>query len=294
MPTTETWTIQKLLDWSTDYLTKLGILWPHLEAEILIAHVLKLKRIDLYLKSEQAISTEQLATYKALLLRRKNQEPLAHLTQNQPFMGLDFKITPAVLIPRPETEKMVELILADIGNKPDKINILEIGTGSGCIAVSLAKFSASVSVKTIEIDPEAFAIAKENISKHQVGDRVSVFLADAHKLDFNQIGATPGSFDFLISNPPYIPSAEVLKLEASVKDFEPHLALDGGTDGLDFLRLLAMQSQNWIKPNGKIWIEIGFDQKDAAESIFRQNGIKNILTLGDQNGIPRFLTGQVK
>ncbi len=285
----DAWNIQRLLDWSTNYLKKIGIQWPHLEAEILIAHILKLKRIELYLKPGQTVTHEELSTYKALLLRRKNQEPLAHLTGNFPFMGLDFKVTPAVLIPRPETEKMVELILAELQSKqsaePQRtFCALEIGTGSGCIAVSLAKFVPGLQITTVEIDQAAHEIAKENSHRHQTHNQVNLVLGDARRFP------AENRFDYLVSNPPYIPTDEIAKLDQSVKNFEPHHALDGGIDGLEFIRLIAQHSTSWLNPGGRIWVEIGHNQAETAELIFKAAGLEKIKTLLDQNDIPRFLT----
>jgi len=274
----EVWTIKKLLDWTTDYFKKYAIEWPHLEAEILLAHSLGLKRIDLYVKHEKVLTPEELAKFKGLIQRRSLHEPIAYITGNQPFMSLDFKVNPSVLIPRPETEKLVEVAI-DLIKSRDFI-IADIGTGCGCIAITLAKYLPEIKVIGIDSSPEAIAIAKENARKHKVENRCEFVVG-------NMLEPLKNKPDLILSNPPYIPTADIEKLDPDVKDFEPHQALDGGADGLDYIRKLIEESP---KHADNLILEFGINQAEAVKEL-AQGKFSEIKILEDTSGKERLFLG---
>ncbi|MFA5839195.1 MAG: peptide chain release factor N(5)-glutamine methyltransferase [Candidatus Margulisiibacteriota bacterium] len=287
----ETWTIKKLLDWTTTYFTKHQVEWPHLEAEILLAHALNFKRIDLYVQHEKVLSSEELARFKGFVERRLQHEPIAYITGFQPFMGLDFIVTRDTLIPRPETEKLVETAIDFFSTPnsplPTPYLIADIGTGSGAIAISLAKFLPQVKVFGIDISAAALEVAQQNANKHNVADRCQFI--QGNLLD-PLIHRDKVTIDLIISNPPYIPAKDIPTLMADVKDFEPHGALDGGEDGLDYIRQLIDLSANRLTANGLLLFEFGFGQANEIVK-YAQNKYAKIKIIKDNTGIERIFKG---
>jgi len=240
---------------------------PRLETEILLAYSLNLKRIQLYSQPERVLTKEELDRFKALVERRKKHEPIAYIVGYQPFMGLDFIVTPDVLIPRPETELLVETAIQFI--KENKIkSIADLGTGSGCIAVSIAKKVPTIKIVATDASEKALELAKQNAKKHNVEDRIEFHLTANFSLPF--------PVDLIISNPPYIPTAAIENLDPDVKDFEPRQALDGGKDGLDFIRKLIE-----LAPKHLIF-EFGINQGSAIRKLN-----PNITIIKDYSGIER-------
>lgn len=281
----ETWTISRLLDWTTDYFKKFNIEWPHLEAEILLAHALNLKRIELYVKHEKIVTKDELASFKQLIKRRSKREPIAYITGYQPFMSLDFNVNPSVLIPRPETEELVQIALKLVENKL----VADIGTGSGCIAISLAKYLPNVKVIGIDSSPEAIKIAQKNAEFHKVADRCQFIVGNMFE-PFNVVAklALPNKIDIIVSNPPYIPSAVIDTLETDVKDWEPRRALDGGEDGLDYIKQLIQNAPNHLKADGMLIMEFGIDQEESVKKLAEKN-FKAVEIKKDAADKPRIL-----
>lgn len=224
---------------------------------MLLAHVLGLSRATLLTHPERLLTNGQYADYIALISRRARGYPLPYLTGRAEFCGLEFEVTPEVLIPRPETELLVELALEF---RPE--SVVDVGTGSGCIAISLAVFLPNAIVYAIDISHAALAVAGRNAERHHVADRV-------HLLAGDMLSPRPGPVDLIVSNPPYIPSAECALLPPSVRDYEPRLALDGGPDGLAFIRRLLKEAPTVLRPGGGMLIEIGATQGEAASDLAR-------------------------
>jgi release factor glutamine methyltransferase len=263
------WTISSLLDWTTLYFTKHKIENPHLEAEILLAHALNIKRIDLYVQHERVLNEEELAAFKKLIIRRIKNEPIAHIIGYKPFISLDFIVSSDVLIPRPETEHVVEVVIDIIKAGQNKsIKILDIGTGSGAIAVSLAYYTKNSFVTATDVSPKALQLAKQNAAKHGVSDRIKL-------LQGNLFEPLNGSdvFDIIVSNPPYIPTGEIPSLQNEIKNFEPIKALDGGADGLDYYRKIMSKIDPFLKPEGYIVLEVGMAQAEEVSGIIRSKQI---------------------
>jgi len=283
------WTITALLDWTTQYFEKHGIESPHLEAEILLAHCLGLKRIDLYVQHDRTLKEDELAAYKALIKRRTDNEPSAYIIGKKPFMSLDLKVTKDVLIPRPETEKLVETALELIKSVgKEKVCVLDIGTGSGAISVSLAHYAKNAFLTATDISKEAIEIAKENAVKYGVSDRIE-FIHD-NLFDSKYEGH---KFDLVVSNPPYIPSGKVKTLQPEIVNFEPIHALDGGNDGLDFYRKIIGKSIVYINPEGYLVLEIGIGQSAAVFEMIKVSKLfEEPKVYEDHGGIERVIVGR--
>ncbi|MGD8242881.1 MAG: peptide chain release factor N(5)-glutamine methyltransferase [Desulfobacterales bacterium] len=264
------WTILSILEWTTGYFRKCHIETPRLDAEILLAHSLGLKRIDLYLRYDQPLGTDERAAYKRLVQRRAAREPVALIVGQREFWSLDLVVAPHVLTPRPETEHVVEAALAFLQSNavvPDPL-VLDLGTGSGCIAVALAHCFPAARVVASDISRPALATARGNIVRHHLTDRVALVAGSA----MDMFASTRSCFDLIVSNPPYIPSADIATLAPEVRDYEPRGALDGGVDGLDAYRRIIPAAATCLRPGGALILEIGWDQRQAINLLLEQSG----------------------
>ena len=277
----EPWTIKKILDWTTEHFKKHRIEDPHLEAEILLAHALKTERIKLYIDFEKEPDKNGLEVFKGYITRRMKKEPAAYITGHKYFMSLDLKVTPDVLIPRPETELLIENAIELSKAFNGKISALDIGTGSGAIAVSLAKFIDNIEIYATDSSKKALDIALENAKRHKVEGKIKFIEADLFPNDGLK-------FDIIISNPPYIRTADVRELQPEVKDFEPIAALDGGADGLEYYRRIIHAAGNYLKEDGFLMLEIGADRSEAVTVIINEMlKPKNVITKKDLSGLDR-------
>lgn len=281
----ESWTSLKLIQWTSEYFEKQGIPNPRVDAELLLAHVLKAKRIDLYTQFEQIVPEKKLAQFKELVKRRAAREPLQYIVGETEFWGLTIKVTPDVLIPRQETELLVEMAIKLVKKKPQ---ILDIGTGSGCIAIALAKHLGEASVIATDFSREALALATENVHTHQLEDRIKLVLADI--APWRTFVAAGQKFDLIISNPPYIATSEFPNLQPEVRDFEPHRALDGGNDGLDFYRRITQDAADFLKPDGTILLEVGDTQAASVLGLLQKAGLVGTIHK-DLAGMERIVRG---
>ena len=277
----EIWTIKRLLDWTTEYLKKNNIDEPHLEAEILLAHALNTERIRLYIDFEKVVDKNTLETFKGSIKRRAKGEPSAYITGNKQFMSLNFSITKDVLIPRPETEMLVENVIELSKKIEGKATILDIGTGSGAIAVSIAKYIDNSEVVATDFSGKALEVAASNAKKHGVENKIKFVNADLFPNEVQK-------FDIIVSNPPYIRTSDIKGLQKEIRDFEPLSALDGGTDGLTYYRKILEKSSEYLKENGAVILEISpelaKDIVSLAKSEFRS---KEIKVIKDLNGLDR-------
>ena len=254
MPEAESWTIGRLLTWTTDYLKRSGAESPRLDAELLLAHARGCKRIDLYTAFEEAAGEPLRTAFRELVKRRADGMPVAYLVGRREFYSLSFRVTPDVLIPRPETEFVVvetlDLIArAGITGRP--VDVADVGTGSGAIAVCLAKHAPAARVTAIDISPAALKIATQNVADHALAERITLVESDL-------LTALPpdARFDFIVSNPPYIGQSEMPKLAREVRDHEPHLALVGGEVGVEVIQRLIPQAAERLRPGGWLVLEI--------------------------------------
>lgn len=275
------WTTLKVLTWTTGYLAEKGVENARREAEWLLCEATGLDRVGLYLNFDKPMSEDELAAYRALVTRRGKREPLQHILGSQEFDGLSFLVTPAVLIPRHDTETLLEQALQ---HAPHPRSILDIGTGSGCIAIALARRLPEAQVTAVDLSVEALALAQRNAELH--GAAVE-FLQGSF---FEPVAGR--RFDLIVSNPPYITSADLLALQPEVRDHEPILALDGGPDGLTAYRAIVSQAATHLEPNGWLLLEVGAGQAADVAALLAQAGFGGIITATDPGGIERVVGGR--
>lgn len=275
------WTIGALLQWTQRYFAGKGIDSPRLDAEILLAHVLHKERIYLYAHYDEPMNGEELAAYRAMVKKRADRLSVAHILGTKAFMGLDFKVSEDVLIPRPETEMLVETVVAAAeGTAPA---IIDIGTGSGAIILSLLHYLPQATGTGVDISPKALAIAAENGRTLGLDGRVTWIESDL----FAKV--PQGTCDWLVSNPPYLTKGDMEQLQPEVRH-DPALALYGGDDGLEFYRRIAADSPAYVKAGGHCAVEIGAGQAEDVTAIFCRHGAyDHEQTVKDYGGIDRVL-----
>lgn len=259
------WTIIKLLEWTTSYFVSRAIESPRAAAEILLAHVLNLQRVDLYLRYDQPLMQTELERFKALIRRRVRREPVAYITGCREFWSMNLAVSGDVLIPRPETECLVEQALTELStdDTAECLHILELGTGSGAIILALASSLHRSVCFASDLSERSLQVARENARRHGLDGRIHFFCGDwTRPLRFRN---TP--FDAIVSNPPYIPTGRIKTLEPEIHLFEPLRALDGGDDGLASMRRLITQAHRFLRPGGRLLLEIGHDQQEAIRQI---------------------------
>jgi len=262
---------------------------PRLDAELLLAKVLEVARAELLREAARALTTDEAAAFEGLIRRRLAREPVAYLLGHRAFRTIDLEVTRDVLIPRPETETLVDVALEELralplaGPDPEgEPLVIDVGTGSGCIALALAAEDPFVRVVATDVDPGALAVARGNAARLGLARRVEFVLSDL----FHDVGERP--FDLVVSNPPYIPADEYVALEPNVRDYEPRLALYGGVDGLDFYRRLVPGAALLLRPGGMLAVEVGAGQADAVAGILEAAGAFGaVRTRDDLAGIPR-------
>ena len=256
-------TVLEVIQRSTEFLAKRDVESPRLQAELLLAHLLALPRMKLYLNFERALSPAETDSMRDLVKRRGTREPLQHIVGSVSFCGLELAVNRSVLIPRPETELLAESGWKFLASAGEAASALDLGTGSGCLAIALAAKCPAARVVATDISPEALAVAQANAARHGVAERIDFRAGDG----FAAVLAE-ARFDLIVSNPPYIATAEIATLEAEVRDHDPRLALDGGADGLDFYRRIAAEAGAFLKPGGKLMLEFGDGQAGALTSLF--------------------------
>lgn len=276
------WTTLKLLDWTKQYFATKGVENPRLDAEVLLCDVLHCSRINLYVNFEQPLEEAELAQYRSYVQRRGQLEPLAYILGHREFMAYDFKVTEATLIPRPETELLVEQIVK-LNQAKGAVRLLDIGCGSGAIILSLLKMLPQASGVASDISSEALAVTKENAATLGVTERVELVQSDV-------FAAVPlvEPFDVIVSNPPYIPTADIATLAADVQK-EPHGALDGGRLGLDIYTQILAGIKPYLQEEGMLALEIGINQAEAVVQLCREADLTVVKVRQDYAGIARMV-----
>lgn len=280
--TPDTWTIRRVLTWTTQHFDKKSVDSPRLTAEVLLAHVLGCDRVRLYVDLDRPLSKAELSTFRALIERRLQGEPTAYLTGKREFYGHTFKVDARVLVPRPETELLVEAILRHVP-KDAPARILDLCTGSGCIAVTFAAERAQASVWATDLSKDACEVARENAETLGVGARVTILEGDLYAPLPPEV-----KFDAIASNPPYIPSAEIPGLMAEVRK-EPLMALDGGADGLDLIRRIVAGARERLKPGGPLAMEITEHQGQPVSALLAAAGFEDVRVEKDLARLDRLV-----
>ncbi|APG27828.1 protein-(glutamine-N5) methyltransferase, release factor-specific [Syntrophotalea acetylenivorans] len=278
----EPWTVLKVLQWTAGYLQEQGIEGARLDAELLLTEVLQLDRVGLYVNYDRPLEATELAAYRQLVGRRARREPVAYILGRSEFWSLPLVVRPEVLIPRPDTEVLVEEALQRADSES---RILDVGTGSGAIAIALAHELPGAQLVAIDLSDAALAVAKENARSNNVAERISFQQGDLQSLP-------TGPFELIVANPPYIPQGDLASLQPDVRDYEPHLALAGGSDGLDCYRILSAQSRQCLTAGGWMLLEVGVGQAQAVQQLLTQAGLVEVFCRNDYAGVARVVGGR--
>lgn len=275
-----TWTTLSVLDWTTQRFTEAGIASARLEAQLLLSHVLQCSRTQLYMNFDKPLAEAELAGYRGLIKRRLGGEPVAYLIGEHEFWGLPLFVDPHVLVPRPDTETVVEVAVKTRADKTAPCRVLDLCTGSGAIALALAKELPAAHVIATDVSSEAVSIATKNVERNGMTDRIEVRHGDLF------VPVAGEAFDIIASNPPYIATAVIATLSAEVKR-EPILALDGGADGMAFYDRICREAMTYLAPGGALVVEHGYDQADAVRERFVRAGFTDVALVHDLAKNPR-------
>ncbi len=279
----EPWTVLKILQWTAGYFKEKGIDGGRLDAEILLTDVLQLDRVGLYLNFDRPLSVDEQVLFRQMVSRRARREPVQYILGKTEFWSLTFRVTPDVLIPRADTEVLVEEALEKVSGT---CRLLDVGTGSGAIAVALASELPEARVEAVDISAAALILARDNANRHGVDGQVVFREADLYQL-------TGGPYDLIVSNPPYIPARDMADLMPEVGAFEPRLALCGGDDdGLSAYRSLAAGASGLLTPGGWLLVEVGIGQAEAVQRLFAEVGLRELFIRNDYAGVPRVVGGR--
>ena len=281
------WTIGRILKWTEQYFGSKGVESPRLDAEVLLSHVLEKERIYLYVHFDQPLEAKELAAYKALIKQRVEHVPVAYLLGQKEFMGLNFKVTPATLIPRPDTEILVQAAVERLRGR-ENCSFADIGTGSGAICLSVLSFVQGSHAVTVDISQEARAVAEENAARLGLADRIEFFTGDLLEPIKDR------KFTAILSNPPYIPEKDIEGLQAEVRCKEPYGALSGGKDGLDFYRRLCSEAPDLLEDEGFMAFEVGIGQAGQVADLAKENPlVQRTEILKDLAGIERVVIAYI-
>jgi release factor glutamine methyltransferase len=281
--------ILEVIQRTTPYFEKQGVESPRLTIELLLAHLLKKRRLDLYLEFERELDATTLEKLREMVRRRAAGEPVQYITGEAEFCGLKFVVDKRVLIPRPETELLVETVTAGVRSQKSGVRIIDLCTGSGCIAVTLAKKIEAAEIYATDVSAEALAVAEENAKRHNVEKKIRFFRGDL--LESLPVSL---SVDAIVSNPPYIASGDLARLPKEVREFEPVHALSAGEDGLNFYRRIVGSARRFLLPTGFLCLELGDGQCAAVSRLCAENGWTVDQVVKDLQGKERVLVARPK
>ena len=278
------WTVGRLIKWTADFLKKKGAETPRLDAEVLLASVLKCERVRLYTQYEDEVGDRERTSFRELVKRRSEGSPVAYLVGKKEFYSLSLAVSPAVLIPRPDSEFVVVEALDKLKGQ-ESPRCVDVGTGSGCLALACLQHHKTAKFIAIDLSPEALKVARGNAEKHGLAGRV-----EFREGDLLESLLKEGPFDLILSNPPYIATGVIPTLEPGVRDYEPHLALDGGEDGLRVVARLIIQAIPLLKIGGHLILEIGSDQEDPVRTLIAEHPDLDLApTVRDAANHPRVI-----
>jgi release factor glutamine methyltransferase len=283
----QTWTIGKILEWATSDFRARGLPGPRLDAEVLLAFATGGDRVKLIVDRDRPLIPAELARFRELVKRRRTGEPVAYLTGTREFYGRLFRVDARVLVPRPDTEALVDVALARTSHISMSMRALDLCTGSGCVAVTLARERPTGRVEATDTSPGALSVARENALRLGAY-RVSFALADL----FDGIDPALRRFDVIVSNPPYVATTEIDRLAPDIRDHEPRVALDGGPTGLDLLRRIVDGAPRYLTANGALAVEVGAGQAGEVSALFVAKGFEDVQRAKDYGGIERVVSGR--
>jgi len=282
----EPWTILKLLHWTTDYFKRNKVAEPRASAEVLLAHLLSEDRLFLYLNYDRPMEAEELATFRTFVRRRLAGEPNQYITGTQEFWSLPFRVNPDVLIPRPETEVLLETVLEFLGSSETEIRLLDLGTGSGAIAVALAREFDLIRIVATDLSKAAVKLAKENALLNHADSKIHFVCADM----FSAFSSFSWKFAVVATNPPYVSHAEFSELPREVRDYEPRYALDGGPDGLAAIKHIIKEAPAVLSQRGALIMEIGAHQTENVSALVKDSQhYESYRIIKDYSGLDRVI-----
>ena len=273
----QVWTIQKLLNWITEHFTEKAVDSPRLSAELLLGYVLGMERIELYTQFDKIVAKEQLDKLHDLVKRVGENEPIAYITGKSEFYSLELEINRDCLIPRPETELLVERAIEFLRQRNDRQFVCDLCTGSGCIAVAIAKNHPKAQIIATDISDSALKVAAKNVEKYKLAERIKLLCGDLFDPIVPQLDEA--KFDLIVCNPPYVSTAEYERLDRNVKDYEPAESLVGGVDGLDVYKRIIEKANDFLKTNGALMLEIGYRQGAAVRELLERSGYLDKITI---------------
>ena len=281
-----TWTIDAVLKWATDDFRSRGIDKPLLDAQVLLSHALSVSRTQLVIDAKKPLAPDELARFREMVRRRRAREPVAYLLGVREFYGRPFRVYKRVLVPRPDTETLVDVALARTEARSLSMRALDLCTGSGCVAITLARQRPTARVHATDISDEALAVARDNAL------RLGAYNVSFARGDlFEAVPASLAPFDVITANPPYIASGEIDTLDKDVRDFEPRLALDGGNDGLAVVRRIVDGAPGLLDAGGTLAVEVGAGEADATALLFESRGFRRVAITRDYGKIERVIDG---
>ncbi|HWA78128.1 MAG TPA: peptide chain release factor N(5)-glutamine methyltransferase [Polyangiaceae bacterium] len=286
MTESEAWSIGRVLCWAADDFGRRGLPSPRLDAELLLGHVLGVDRIRLIVDATKPLADAELSAYRELIKRRRRGEPIAYIRGEREFYGRPFRVDARVLVPRPDTETLVETALKRTLNRSLYGRALDLCTGSGCVATSFALERRTWRVTGLDVSEAAARLARENAERLGAAFSTRWLVGDLY-----EPLAAGERFELITANPPYIPHADIATLDADVRDFEPHLALDGGADGLALLRRVIQHAPDYLAPAGILALEVGHDQASRVSELLEARGFQAIESARDYGRIERVVSG---
>lgn len=287
MTESDVWTIGRVLSWAADDLRSRGNDTPRLDAEVLLGFVLRVDRIGLIVDSQRPLSKEELAKYRELHKRRRAGEPVAYLRGYREFFGRPFRVDKRVLVPRPDTEILVEVALARTASRALSTRMLDLCTGSGCVAISFGRERPNAHVLGTDLSADAVAVARDNALRLGAVPWVWFRVSDV----FADLGVSKPRFEVITANPPYIPEPDIAGLAPTIREFEPRLALSGGSDGLVLVRRIVKEAPDHLEPGGVLAMEIGAGQAPDVAALYEARGFTEIQRTKDLAGIERVVSG---
>ncbi|MCS7054173.1 MAG: peptide chain release factor N(5)-glutamine methyltransferase [Ignavibacterium sp.] len=282
-------TVLEAINLSTEYLQKKGVESPRLNAELMLAHILNCKRLNLYLMFDRPLNENELTTYREFLARRGKREPLQYILGKTEFYNVTLKTDSRALIPRPETELLVETII-NLYKNQNSLNFLDIGVGSGCITIALLKNLFDSKATAVDVSEDSLSLTKENLKSNNLEHKCSLIKFNVLEDDYSKLG----KFDFVVSNPPYVSKSEFENLQPELKNFEPRIALTDNYDGLKFYKAIIQKADKILNSGGKLFFEISPSVAKEVEELFYENDFININLIKDFNNHFRIIYGERK